>query len=412
MVVDVVGHLAVALVGARAAVLGRVDRQLQVVRADAIALGVAVGERPADEHLVVGEVQPVDEHAGAERDLLALGEEVPRGAVERHRPHVAQRELVLRPRLRVVERVEVQLGVVLVAHQLHEQVPLRVVAGLDRLVEVLRVHAELAALHDPGVVLGPALDALLGVPVVLDQDGLAGLVDPLVRVDAEALHRPVAGRDAARAEDQRDHVQRLGRLRDEVEDPVGDLALEGDGVRLLGVDEVGELDRVADEEDADVVADEVPVAVLGVELHREAARVADRLGGVAAAGHGAEPDGELGLLAGLLEELRAGELRDRLVADLAGGLELAERGGAARVDDPLGDPLAVEVAHLLEEVVVLERGRAAGADRAQVLVVVDRMALTGGEGLVLVLWRRVAVVAHAVLPSRAGSFWQEAHSPQ
>ena len=98
-------------------------------------------------------------------------------------------------------------------------------------------------------------------------------------------------------------MHRLRALGDEVEDAVGDLALEGDRVGLLGVDEVWELDRVADEEDTEVVADEVPVAVLGVELDREAARVADRLGGVAAAGHGREAHGDIGPLAGLLEQL-------------------------------------------------------------------------------------------------------------
>ena len=61
------------------------------------------------------------------------------------------------------------------------------------------------------------------------------------------------------------------------------------------------------------------------------------------------------------------------------GLEVAERDGAARVDDPLRDALAVEVADLLEEVVVLERRRAARTDRALVLVVVDRVALPVGE---------------------------------
>jgi hypothetical protein len=49
------------------------------------------------------------------------------------------------------------------------------------------------------------------------------------------------------------------------------------------------------------------------------------------------------------------------------------------VDDALRDPLAVEVGHLLEELVVLERGRAALADRPLVLVVVDRMALAVGQ---------------------------------
>jgi hypothetical protein len=40
------------------------------------------------------------------------------------------------------------------------------------------------------------------------------------------------------------------------------------------VDDVRELDRVADEGDREVVADEVPVAVFGVELDGEAAGVA------------------------------------------------------------------------------------------------------------------------------------------
>ena len=69
----------------------------------------------------------------------------------------------------------------------------------------------------------------------------------------------------------------------------------------------GNFDRVADEEHAEVVADEIPVAVLGVELHGEATRVADGFGGVAAAGDRREADGDVGLLARLLEELRARE---------------------------------------------------------------------------------------------------------
>ena len=138
--------------------------------------------------------------------------------------------------------------------------------------------------------------ALLGNPVVLHEHRLVLLVDPFVGVDAEALHGAVARGDAARAHQQHDHVHRLRALGDEVELPVGLLA-EGDRVGLLGVDEVGELDRVADEEDAEVVADQIPVAVLGVELDREAARVARRLGGVPAAGDRGEAQGHVGALA-------------------------------------------------------------------------------------------------------------------
>jgi len=51
----------------------------------------------------------------------------------------------------------------------------------------------------------------------------------------------------------------------------------------------------------------------------------------------------------------------------------------ARVHDALGDPLPIEVADLLEELVVLERRGAACSDRPLVLVVMYRMALPGGE---------------------------------
>ena len=50
------------------------------------------------------------------------------------------------------------------------------------------------------------------------------------------------------------------------------------GSGLAGVDEVGELDAVPDEEHRDVVADEIEVALGRVELRREAADVADGVG--------------------------------------------------------------------------------------------------------------------------------------
>jgi hypothetical protein len=44
-------------------------------------------------------------------------------------------------------------------------------------------------------------------------------------------------------------------------------------VSLLGVDEVGELDRVSDEENWSVVADHVIVAFFGVEFHCKSSRI-------------------------------------------------------------------------------------------------------------------------------------------
>ena len=70
------------------------------------------------------------------------------------------------------------------------------------------------------------------------------------------------------------------------------------GLLLRRVDQVGELDRVLDEEHRDVVADEVPVALLRVELDREAAHVAREVGRALVAGDGREAHERRRLLAG------------------------------------------------------------------------------------------------------------------
>ena len=74
-------------------------------------------------------------HARAERDLLVLGEEVLRRAVQHHPADRPQREVLLGPRLRVIERVPVELRVIVVIHHLDVELPLRELAALDRLVE-------------------------------------------------------------------------------------------------------------------------------------------------------------------------------------------------------------------------------------------------------------------------------------
>ncbi len=107
--------------------------------------------------------------------------------------------------------------------------------------------------------------------------------------------------------------------------------------------EVGEAERVAEEEHRRVVADDVPVAVFGVELQRSAADVALRIGGAALAGNRREAGEHRRLLADLGEDLRLGESGD-VVRDSEGPV----RPPALRVHAAFGDHLAVEMRQLLE----------------------------------------------------------------
>ena len=100
----------------------------------------------------------------------------------------------------------------------------------------------------------------------------------------------------------------FGHQPDEVPERVvraGRLRIAAVGLHLHGMDQVGELDRVLDEEHRDVVADQVPVALLGVELDGEAAHVARRVDRACAAGDRREAGEYRRLLADLGQDLRA-----------------------------------------------------------------------------------------------------------
>ena len=143
---------------------------------------------------------------------------------------------------------------------------------------------------------------------------------------------------------------------------------------LDGMHQVRELHRVLDEEDRHVVAHQVPVALVGVELHREAAHVAGGVLRSALAGHRGKAHEHRRDLAGFLERRGLGELGERFVA-----LEKAVRPRSARVHDTLGNAFVVEVRDLLAQHEIFEQRRPAQAEFQRILVVGDGDALVGRE---------------------------------
>ena len=260
---------------------------------------------------------------------------------------------------------------------LQPQLPFRVRPRLDRLPQVATMEVGVGAGDLDGLIPDQRMGAGLRTPVELDEVRLALVVDQAVGMHAEALHRPIAARDGAIGHRPHQHVGDLGHQRRKVpERVVRRRRLRHGEVRLGlgGVHEVGKLHRVLDEEDRDVVADEIPVAFIRVELHREATHVPRRVGRAALAEDGREADEDRGLFADFAKERRARELGDGLRT-----FEDAMRRRAPRMDNPLGDALVVEVGDLLAKDEVLEQRRAAEARLQRVLIVRDGDALVGRQ---------------------------------
>ena len=121
---------------------------------------------------------------------------------------------------------------------------------------------------------------------------------------------------------------------------------------LNGVNEVRELNRVLDEEHRHVVADEVPVSLLGIKLHSEAADVACEVGRTLVAGDGREANEDGGFLAFTLEQVGPRHVGERLVI-----LEVAVSPIAAGMNDALRYTLMVKVENLLAQVEVFQKRR-------------------------------------------------------
>jgi hypothetical protein len=118
--------------------------------------------------------------------------------------------------------------------------------------------------------------------------------------------------------------------------------------------EVGEPQRIAVEEHRRVVADDIPIAFLSIELQREAPNVALGIGGAAFAGDGR--------VAGEHRRLRADCRKDfclGVARNVMRDSKYAVRAGTFRVHAPLRNHLAGEMREFFEQPDILQQRRAA-----------------------------------------------------
>ena len=157
------------------------------------------------------------------------------------------------------------------------------------------------------------------------------------------------------------------------------LRLWKSSIRLLfrRVNEVWKLDRVLDEEDRYVVADEVPISFGAVELDRKTAYVTGGIGGTCIAGNRRKAHENRRFLADSIEDASLRILRKRF-----GEFEVPVRSRSAGVNNPFGDAFVIEMVDLLAEYEVFEQNRSRPIGRGGlegVFVVRDYVTLLRGH---------------------------------
>ncbi|MNS85587.1 hypothetical protein D3C72_1194550 [compost metagenome] len=217
------------------------------------------------------------------------------------------------------------------------------------------------------------------IPVELHQARLPAGVDEAKGMHAKALHHPVAARNATIGHHPHQHMGGLRHQRHKVPERVVGRRRLRHAVMRLGfyrVHQVRKLHRVLDEEDRHVVADQVPVAFVGIELDGKAAHVARGVLGPPLARHRGKAHEHRRALAGFGKQGRRGQVGQGLVA-----LEVTVGGRAARVHDALGNALVIEVRNFFTQDEVFQQRRPAHARLERMLVVGNRHALVGRQRL-------------------------------
>ena len=190
-------HQAVALGVAHARAVGAVNGDLGEVGAQAVAVGVGVGEKAALEHAVERWLDSGDQVARRKGGLLDVLEVVFGVAVQHQLAHGDAGVVRVRPDLGHVEDVPAVLVAVGLGHDLDLHRPGHALARLQGVEERAGRVVGVRGLELVGLRGVQVLYSLVGEVVELDPEGLVLLVDPLEGVAAESVHVEVAVGGAA-----------------------------------------------------------------------------------------------------------------------------------------------------------------------------------------------------------------------
>lgn len=278
----------------------------------------------------------------AESNLLILVKEVVNVFVQHQATNGLERQDIFRPDLCDIKRVEVKLVFMSRIHHLNEETPLRIVPGSDGVIEILSSMAVVGSTDLDSFLIEEAFNPTRRFPVELHIVSFSGSVDKHVSVDTKAIHVPVVLWDTEIIKEEREHVKTLRVVREEVEYPPVLLNV-GFGIRFQGVDHVGELHAVADEEDGEVVANEIEVAFSGVELDGKTTRISESLGAATLVDDGGETNNDGSLDTGSSEKISTSE-----VGNVMSDFKETLCTGTSGMHNPLRDPLPVEVGEFLK----------------------------------------------------------------
>ena len=181
-------HGTISLVVAESGSVRAVDRDLVVVGAESVTMGVWVGEESSLEHFVEGGLHAGYHVRGGEGDLFDFGEEVLWITIEDDTADGDEWVVAVWPNFGHVINVDSVFLGVFNGHDLDLEIPRGVVAFFDSLKEVTSGVFGVLCLHGISLISGVVFDSLISFEVHFDVEAFTGLVVPPEGVGGVPVH--------------------------------------------------------------------------------------------------------------------------------------------------------------------------------------------------------------------------------
>ena len=227
-------------------------------------------------------------------------------------------------------------------------------------------------------------DSLLSPEVELDPEPPVFRIEEAVGMASEAVHVAIRGRNAAITHNHGDLMKSLGQKCPEI--PVVRSAVHvGAGVALHYMIQVREFERITQEKHGRIVAHQVPVALIRIELDGKTTNISFGIRRTALAGHGGETDEHFRFLADFCKKRGL-----RVHCDVVCYRERSVRTGPFGVHASFRNDFTVEMCQLLLKPDILHQHGTTRTGRQNMIVV--------GYGRTGAGRQKVACISHMLSP--------------
>jgi hypothetical protein len=257
-----------------------------------------------------------DNMRSAEGNLLSLREKLIDITVELHLTDITDWEDILRPDLGGIENVKVELILARFWADLDTEFPGWISALLDGVPEITAMEVGIVSCELQSFIPDQRVHAKSWSPVELHERAYAFGIGKGEGVDTKALHHAKRARDSPVAHRPHEHV---GCLRMQVLE-IPEIVMSALGLRdlrvglgLASVNNDWEFYGVLDKENGNIISDEIPGSLLGVEFGCKPAHIANSISAATVSKDSREPDKDWSGTGCICEHFGVGDVFEALI---------------------------------------------------------------------------------------------------